>query len=150
MFLRALTAFLVLPGVVGFVVPVALVWQNGLPPLDQPAGLGVLGIGVAALLWCVRDFYVAGKGTLAPWAPPENLVVVGLYRSCRNPMYVAVVWILCGWAIAFGEPTLWAYALFAGAGFHIRVVWFEEPWLREKHGAEFTRYTESVPRWFMR
>ena len=48
-------------------------------------------VGSIGLLWCVRDFYVRGRGTLAPWAPPEHLVVIGLYRFTRNPMYIAIV-----------------------------------------------------------
>src|SRR5215470_1754879 len=98
MFLRALVAFLVLPGTIAFAIPVLSLWSNGRLILTHPLGLIVLGVGIAALLWCVRDFYVAGKGTLAPWAPPRNLVVVGLYRYSRNPMYVAVSLVLLGWA----------------------------------------------------
>ena len=101
MFARALFAFLALPGIVAFAVPLAQVFD--------PAGLLPLGIGFAALLWCVRDFYIFGKGTLAPWAPPKNLVVCGLYRYSRNPMYVAVILILAGWAIGFHSRLLLGY-----------------------------------------
>ena len=62
----------------------------------NPIGLLPLAIGIVLLLWCVRDFYVVGRGSLAPWAPPKNLVTIGLYRVTRNPMYVAVLTILCG------------------------------------------------------
>src|SRR5437899_350126 len=107
MFARALLAFLALPGVVAFAVPVAWLVASAHTSLVQPLGLLPLVVGSVALLWCVRDFYVSGKGTLAPWSPPVHLVVVGLYRYTRNPMYVAVTLILVGWAASFGLPGLW-------------------------------------------
>jgi protein-S-isoprenylcysteine O-methyltransferase Ste14 len=110
MFARALLAFLALPGVVAFAVPVTWLYSSGDRTLVHPLGLAPLLAGIAALLWCARDFYVAGRGTLAPWAPPANLVVVGLYRYTRNPMYVAVTLILLGWAAAFASRGLLVYA----------------------------------------
>ena len=95
MFIRALFAFLALPGVVAFAVPIAWLVASSHTSLVHPLGLVPLIVGSAALLWCVRDFYVSGKGTLAPWAPPVYLVVAGLYRYTRNPMYVAVTRITC-------------------------------------------------------
>ena len=76
MFARALLAFLALPGVVAFAVPVVWLLASSRTSLVQPLGLVLLVIGSLALVWCVRDFYVSGKGTLAPWAPPAHLVVV--------------------------------------------------------------------------
>jgi protein-S-isoprenylcysteine O-methyltransferase Ste14 len=99
------------------------------------------------LLWCVRDFFVAGKGTLAPWSPPQRLVVVGLYRYSRNPMYVAVTLILLGWALVFGLWALLWYTLFVVIAFHLRVVLGEEPWLARTHGQEWSDYTGRVRRW---
>ena len=108
----------------------------------------LLSVGLVLLLWCVRDFYVAGKGTLAPWAPPEYLVTVGLYRVSRNPMYVGVLIVLWGWAIGFHSRGLATYALVFMLGFHLRVVFGEEPWLARRHGEQWERYKASVPRWF--
>jgi protein-S-isoprenylcysteine O-methyltransferase Ste14 len=102
------------------------------------------------LLWTVRDFYVAGRGTLAPWAPPTELVVVGLYRFSRNPMYIAVVLVLVGWAVGFRSWLLGAYAVAIAIGFHLRVVFGEEPWLARTHGEKWSRYQERVPRWLGR
>ncbi len=99
------------------------------------------------MLWCVRDFYVQGKGTLAPWSPPQNLVIVGLYRFSRNPMYVSVLLILLGWAATFASTGLLVYAAFVGLAFHLRVVYGEEPWLAKKHGAGWQAYAGQVPRW---
>lgn len=148
MFIRALAAFLVLPGTVAFLLPWTL-RPRASESSPHGAALAPLAIGTALLLWCVRDFYVAGKGTLAPWDPPRRLVVVGLYRWSRNPMYVSVSLILIGWAIAYWSRTLTLYALSVMIMFHLRVVWFEEPWLARTHGAEFQRYRARVPRWFL-
>lgn len=150
MFIRALVAFLALPGVIAFAVPVGWLVANSQSRLVQPLGSALLVFGGLALLWCVRDFYVAGKGTLAPWSPPTNLVDVGLYRYTRNPMYVAVVLILLGWAVSFGSAGLGLYAVIVAVGFHLRVVRGEEPWLARTHGAAWRAYSARVPRWFGR
>ncbi|MFN2427406.1 MAG: isoprenylcysteine carboxylmethyltransferase family protein [Candidatus Binatia bacterium] len=147
MFLRALFAFLVLPGMAAFVLPIAFLATASRTRVEHPTGFVVLVGGVVGLLLCVRDFYVLGKGTLAPWAPPERLVVVGLYRFSRNPMYVSVVTIVAGWAWSFASPSLLAYAALLLVGFHLRVVMAEEPYLLRTHGEPWVIYRESVPRW---
>ena len=146
LFWKALTAFLVLPGTVGFLLP-WLLRPRGTP--TNPAGLLLLAIGIVLLLWCVRDFYVVGRGSLAPWAPPKNLVTSGLYRLTRNPMYVAVLVILSGWALYFDSRTLWTYAAIVAMAFHLRVIYGEEPWLARTHGAAWTAYRARVPRWLV-
>lgn len=144
---RAVIALLALPGVVAFLAPLAWVWLARLP-VHWPVGLVLVALGTVALLWCARDFHVSGKGTLAPWAPPQELVVVGLYRYSRNPMYVAVTFILLGWAVAFRSVGLLAYALAVAVAFHLRVVLGEEPWLARRHRAAWQQYTRQVGRWF--
>jgi protein-S-isoprenylcysteine O-methyltransferase Ste14 len=143
---RALVAFIAMPGVVAFGVPLFVVLQSH-AALVRAWGLVPLFAGVTGLLWCVRDFYVAGRGTLAPWAPPERLVVIGLYRYSRNPMYVSVILILTGWGVAFGSRGLLIYALGVALAFHLRVVFGEEPWLARAHGGRWERYKGRVPRW---
>lgn len=150
MLTRALLAFLALPGVVALAVPVVWLKTSSHTQLVQPVGLIPLIVGFLALIWCVRDFYVAGKGTLAPWAPPVRVVVVGLYRYTRNPMYVAVTLILLGWAVAFWSRSLLIYCISVVIAFHLRVVFGEEPWLARTHGEEWERYAKRVPRWFWR
>ena len=145
LFLRALLAFLALPGVVAFGVPLLLLRPAGRAATADGTIVG--GLGIVVLLWCVRDFYVAGRGTLAPWSPPKRLVTVGLYQYSRNPMYVGVLLIVAGWALAFRSATIGWYALFLVAAFHVRVVFFEEPWLARAHGAEFEAYRSKVRRW---
>ena len=147
MFLRALFAFLALPGIVAFAIPIY--WLVSAPGsrFVQPLGLLPLLVGCAGLLWCVRDFYVFGKGTLAPWSPPQHLVTAGLYRYSRNPMYVSVLLILLGWAISFGVRGLYGYAIVIAIAFHLRVVLAEEPWLARTHGAGWDDYARRVRRW---
>ncbi len=146
MFVRALVAFLVLPGTVGVLVPL-LLRPGPSQRTFHVMAVAPLAVGTFMLLWCVRDFYVAGRGTLAPWAPPRNLVIVGLYRWSRNPMYVSVGLVLIGWAIAYQSRTLWFYALAVVIMFHLRVVFGEEPWLARTHGEAWLRYRARVPRW---
>lgn len=150
MFWRALFAFVAMPGMVAFAVPALWLWLGeGLQP-RYPLALTLLVAGAVGLLWCVRDFYVRGKGTLAPWSPTQNLVIVGLYRYSRNPMYVCVLLILVGWAGTYASSGLLLYAAFIALAFHLRVVYGEEPWLAQKHGAAWQGYVRQVPRWLGR
>jgi len=121
--------------------------QRGATP--HLAGLLPLGVGLYLLLWCVRDFYVAGKGTLAPWSPPRHLVTTGLYRFSRNPMYVAVTLMLIGWSISTPSGPLAIYAVFVVVAFALRVRFGEEPWLARAHGAAWEEYKARVPRWLL-
>lgn len=150
LFLRALLAFLALPGFVGFVAPLLLVqldvWKRGM----FGPGVIVLLAGAAMLVWCVRDFYVSGKGTLAPWDPPKTLVIVGLYRYVRNPMYVGVLTLVAGWALFFSSPVLGAYGGLLAVVFHLRVITYEEPWLESQFGDAWRSYKAAVGRWWPR
>jgi protein-S-isoprenylcysteine O-methyltransferase Ste14 len=149
LFLRALLAFLALPGIVAFLVPLMVLrapdetWRT-----FRPAGLLALLPGLLLLFLCVREFYVAGKGTLAPWEPPRHLVVSGPYRLSRNPMYVAVLLVLIGWAVGFWSGTLAVYAAAFVVIFHLRVILAEEPFLADIHGEAWHTYKGRVPRWF--
>ena len=147
LFARAVLAFLALPGVVAFAVPLVWMQRTGHTTVVHPAGLVLLVLGAFALLWCVRDFYVSGRGTLAPWSPPRNLVVVGLYRYTRNPMYVAVTLMLLGWASTFAVRGLFFYTACVVAAFHLRIIFGEEPWLARTHGPQWAEYSARVPRW---
>ena len=144
MFIRALLVFLALPGVIGVLIPlwIARPWTA-----FNVLALVPLAVGFGLLLWCVREFFVEGKGTLAPWDPPRQLVSSGLYRVSRNPMYLAVSLMLVGWAIGFSSRGHLWYALLMMAIFHVRVVFFEEPYLARRHRDEWPRYRARVPRW---
>jgi len=145
---RAVLAFLVLPGTVAFLIPWLLVEARQSGSFVDARGLVPFVLGIVLLLWCVREFYVAGKGTLAPWVPPRHLVATGLYRFSRNPMYIAVVLVLWGWAFGFRSRAMAVYALLVMLAFHLRVILGEEPWLARRHGEAWVRYKAQVPRWF--
>lgn len=145
LFAKALVAFLALPGIVAFLVPLLL--KPDTRVFSAWWGLVPLGVGSVLLLACVREFHVAGHGTLAPWAPPTRLVATGLYRWSRNPMYVAVLLILTGWAIGYQSWPMALYAVAVAVVFHLRVVLHEEPWLARTFGDVWTQYQAEVPRW---
>jgi protein-S-isoprenylcysteine O-methyltransferase Ste14 len=152
LFVRALIAFLAMPAMVAGVIPWMLRPATRGPDLTAFAGAGVvLGLlGSGLLVWCVVVFYYVGRGTLAPWAPPETLVTAGPYRHSRNPMYLAVLGILCGWAIVYQSRTLLWYAVGVGLLFEVRVRFFEEPWLARRDGDAWAAYSGHVPRWIGR
>ena len=127
LFLKALFAFVALPGMVAFVIPLLLITPASRRVWVEPWGLVPLVLGLIVLGWTVREFYVAGRGTLAPWSPPRTLVTSGLYRYSRNPMYVGVLLILCGWAIGLWSWTLAVYAAGIAIAVHVRVLLHEEP-----------------------
>jgi protein-S-isoprenylcysteine O-methyltransferase Ste14 len=113
-------------------------------------GLIPIFVGIADYLWCAWGFTFLGKGTPAPIAPPKNLVIKGIYRHVRNPMYVGVLLILFGEALLFESATLFLYAVLAFVIFHTAVVYYEEPTLRRKFTDSYKRYCNSVPRWIPR
>ena len=146
-FWKALFAFLALPGVVAFAVPLLLIKPAG--PGRWWGGAIIVGAGTALLMRCVREFYVAGHGTLAPWSPPKNLVTTGPYRWSRNPMYIGVLLILAGWAAGFQSRGLTVYAVVVALAFHFRVVIAEEPWQARTFGEDWDRYKSATPRWLI-
>jgi protein-S-isoprenylcysteine O-methyltransferase Ste14 len=147
MLLRAITAFIVLPGMVAFAVPIAI--GVGSPVQHAAVAAVVVCIGTLVLLWCVREFYVAGHGTLAPWSPPLQLVISGPYRVSRNPMYVSVLTIVAGWCVLWDSRTLVYYALGTLTAVYARVLWIEEPWAARTFGSDWDAYRGRVPRWFL-
>lgn len=147
LFVRALFAFLALPGVVAIAVPLLLFERTWPPTGTAWFGAPMCAVGFTILALTVRDFYLLGRGTLAPWAPPSQLVTAGLYRFSRNPMYVGVVCLVSGWALLFRSGPLALYAASLLVVFHLRIVWGEEPWLARTHGAAWRAYAARVPRW---
>lgn len=147
MLLRAVGAFLVLPGMVAFVLPVWIGTSTARPVRYVVPATLLLCVGATLLLWCVREFYVAGGGTLAPWDPPRQLVTSGPYRMSRNPMYLGVDVILAAWCMLWSSRALIIYAVLFMIGFHLRVLLVEEPWARRRFGAEWDAYRARVPRW---
>ena len=113
-------------------------------------GLLPLAAGIAGLARCLRDFAVLGRGTPAPFDPPQQLVATGLYRWVRNPMYCSALLLLVGEAILLEAPVLLRYAAAFFLVTHLFVVLYEEPALRRKFGESYERYRATVPRWLAR
>jgi protein-S-isoprenylcysteine O-methyltransferase Ste14 len=147
---RALIAFLVLPGLAAGLIPALISRFDPWRVDGTPIGYFLLVFGLTLLVWCVRDFYVSGKGTLAPWDPPRSLVIVGLYRFVRNPMYVCVLCILLGWCLISGSAVMVVYIFFMATMFHLRVTRNEELWLKREFGADWAVYAATVNRWWPR
>jgi protein-S-isoprenylcysteine O-methyltransferase Ste14 len=114
------------------------------------AGAVLLAGGVAVLLHAFARFVVDGLGTPAPVAPPRHLVVSGLYRYVRNPMYLAVEAIIIGQATILGQAGLLLYAVAVGAAVALFVRLYEEPALARQFGAEYEAYRRAVPPWWPR
>jgi protein-S-isoprenylcysteine O-methyltransferase Ste14 len=147
MFFRAVLAFLALPAVVGGLVPWLLLDSDAWRLRGTSLGWPVLVFGACILMWCVRDFYKIGKGTLAPWDPPKELVVLGLYRYVRNPMYLGLLGWVAGWALIAGSPVLAVYTVFLAVAFHLRVIFYEERFLARQFGSQWRDYRAAVHRW---
>jgi protein-S-isoprenylcysteine O-methyltransferase Ste14 len=147
------TVFLVLaPGVVAGVIPW---WLTGWESDDLWAPLRVLGAalivaGTAVLLHAFARFVVEGLGTPAPVAPTERLVIGGLYRYVRNPMYLAVGATIVGQSLLLGRLGLLAYAVAFGAAVFTFVRLYEEPTLAQRYGEEYEAYRRAVPGWWPR
>jgi protein-S-isoprenylcysteine O-methyltransferase Ste14 len=153
--LRSVFFTFLLPGTVTVLIPLWLTSSRGAGTFSNHQvlryfGFPLIAIGSSGLLWCIWDFFSAGQGTLAPVDPPKHLVVRGLYRYVRNPMYVSVVTILLGEAIFFMSlPVLIEAVVFIVLAY-LFVVRYEEPVLRRQFGKSYERYTKTVRRWIPR
>src|SRR5215211_613024 len=147
--------FLVAPGTVVVLLPWLLTGWQVRDPVRYWAPMHVLGVillvaGLIVLVQAFVRFVVEGLGTPAPIAAPERLVVGGLYRYVRNPMYMAVLAAIVGQALLLGQLVLLPYAAtfwLISAAF---VRWYEEPTLRRRFGADYEAYPHAVPAWWPR
>jgi len=145
----------VVPGTVAGYGPWAISQWHFNAPLFGCFPLRVIGVlliaaGLPLLLDSFLRFALQGLGTPAPIAPPQNLVVSGLYRYVRNPMYVAVLSLILGQGLLFGNVTVLQYGVLVWVTFFLWVVLHEEPTLRGKFGAEYETFCAHVPRWIPR
>src|SRR5438128_2901251 len=142
--LRSLLWTILLPGVFAGYVP----WrffglgrtQFDLTSPTQLLGLVCIGMGVALLAACIFEFARSGRGTLSPVDPPRRLVVRGLYRYVRNPMYLSVTMILLGQALLMRSAALAEYWLAFFILANLFVIGYEEPYLRGRFGATYDEY----------
>ncbi|MGH2404912.1 MAG: methyltransferase family protein [bacterium] len=143
---------LVVPGTVIVIVPRLLSgWRRAEPFLGWWGvpwiGLALIIVGLPLVGQAMARFVREGRGTPAPVAPTERLVVTGPYRYVRNPMYIGVLSAILGQAFFFGSRTVLIYAASVAAAFHLFVLWYEEPTLRRRFGAEYDAYAREVHRW---
>lgn len=149
-------AFLLLaPGTIAGLVPWWISHWQMRPPLLEIPGVRIIGgLLIAAGLPMVLDsfarFAIQGLGTPAPVLPPRRLVVSGLYRYVRNPMYVGVSATIFGQSLLFGDARVLEYGVMVWLGFHLFVLGYEEPKLRETFGEEYLEFCRKVPRWIPR
>ena len=159
--MKHLQAVVFLPVTVTVVIPAILIADTGsvnigwsLPPpfIVAPVAIGALliGLGLVLLVNTIALFATLGQGTLAPWAPTQNLVVGGVYQYVRNPMISSVSCILLGEAALFGRlPLLGWFLVFLSLNF-IYIPLVEEPGLERRFGETYVRYKQHVPRWIPR
>jgi protein-S-isoprenylcysteine O-methyltransferase Ste14 len=151
-YLKSLLFLLLAPGILGGVIPLTLL-QSG--PQLQTGPFAYLAfpiwlIGVSILLWCFWDFAHKGLGTPMPIDPPKKVIVTGLYRYVRNPMYVGVLTVILGHFLWFGYWIILGYAGIFFLVVHSFVTLYEEPDLRKRFGAGYEEYLREVPRWIPR
>ncbi len=146
--LKNLLFTFLLPGTVAVYLPLSIASAEPTASAPRLALSGAMFlVGLALYAWCVWDFARFGRGTPAPIDAPRRLVVRGLYRHTRNPMYVGVLTVVLAWAVYYGDVTLALYAAMVATCFHLFVVYYEEPHLAGEFGAQYERYCSRVPRW---
>jgi protein-S-isoprenylcysteine O-methyltransferase Ste14 len=143
--------FFLAPGTVAGVIPYFVThWRLPISSAWTFAGAALTLIALAMLIECFARFALKGLGTPAPIAPTQHLVVTGLYRFVRNPMYVAVLGLILGQALMFQSATLFAYGAAMWVAFHTFVFFYEEPTLHRSFGDAYEAYCKAVPRWLPR
>jgi protein-S-isoprenylcysteine O-methyltransferase Ste14 len=147
--------FVVAPGVLAGVIPWSLTgwrvrWSTPYEVPLQVVGAAAVGVGAGVLVSSFVRFVREGAGTPAPPAPAERLIVGGLYRHVRNPIYVALVATILGQALLLGQAVLvpYAAAVFAATASYVR--WREEPVLARRFGDRYEEYRRAVPGWWPR
>ncbi len=148
---RNLAFTIIVPGTVAVYVPLHIARSR--PPVGGvgcAVAVALFVVGGAIYAWCVWNFAAYGRGTPAPVDAPKRLVVRGLYRHTRNPMYLGVLAILVGWAVLFQAKALVMYAFFVGVCFNLFIFLYEEPHLRRHFGKEYDDYCGRVGRWLPR
>ena len=152
LFLRNLFLTLLQPGIVAGAIPYYLLKSASFPApadttLQRTIGIVIGLLGLVLMFDCIYRFASEGKGTLSPADPTQKLVLRGMYRYSRNPMYLGVMGILLGEAIFWNHGWLWAYSAFIGLAFHTFIVFREERRLLHDFGDEYLRYCKKVRRW---
>jgi protein-S-isoprenylcysteine O-methyltransferase Ste14 len=153
--LGSATFLVIAPGIVAGYVPWRICRWRVEAPLLGLSGLRVVGLllmaaGIPILLDSFARFALKGLGTPAPILPTRHLVVSGLYRYVRNPMYLAVASLVFGQGLFFGSAAVIRYGLGVCVAFHLFVLLYEEPTLRSSYGPDYRQFCAHVPRWLPR
>jgi len=149
---RSLLWAALVPGTVTVYAPYGLLSRTGALETFALGGVGIAGIlligaGIAILLHCIHQFAVTGHGTLSPLDAPTRLVIQGLYRYSRNPMYLGVMLILTGEAVLFQSLPLLVYTSVCFLLLNLGIAFYEEPRLLRQFGREYEEYCRQVGRW---
>ena len=112
-------------------------------------GLAPIVFGVVIYVFYSGSFVIVGKGTPIPFTPTKELIVAGLYRFVRNPLYIAGVFVLAGEALLYQSIGIFIYCLVMFGIFNFHVL-MEETFLADKFGETYERYRKAVPRWIPR
>ena len=151
---------ILVPGTVAGFIPYLLT-RNRIPDISAGffhwAGLLIITLGIFIYLWTFLSFLLRGKGTPAIWftkvisfiigEEPVKMVVSGLYKYSRNPMYTGVITTVAGQGFFFQYTSLLWYALSLFIIFTFVVILIEEPHLEEKFGDEYKAYKKKTRRW---
>jgi protein-S-isoprenylcysteine O-methyltransferase Ste14 len=150
--LKTLLFTILVPGFVALRVPYDLLGQEYIAGHGPLAWLGIFSFiaGASIYFCCAWEFAVRGLGTPAPIAPTKFLVITGLHRYVRNPMYIAVLLVILGQAALFHAPRVAEYGAFCIFLAHLFVLFYEEPTLHRQFGEPYEQYRRTVPRWIPR
>ena len=151
LFLKVALFTVVMPGTFAGLLPVLIVDDRAVAAGPTPGlAYGLFAFGIVIYLRSAWDFAVFGRGTPAPMDAPKRLVTRGFYRYTRNPMYVAVLTVVVGWATLFGAVVLVGYAIALFVVFSLFIRLYEEPRLAREFGEEYATYVSQVGRWLPR
>jgi protein-S-isoprenylcysteine O-methyltransferase Ste14 len=147
--MRTAVFTVLVPGAVAGYLPLVVIGGDGQGPRGW-SYIGVLPVAIGLLVyaWTAFDFAWTGRGTPAPIDPPRRLVVRGLYRYMRNPMYVGVLLVIIGEALLRRSWQTIEYAFAVAIMFGVLVLLLEEPLLRSRFGPAYSNYCAQVPRWW--
>ncbi len=155
-----LRAIVLLPGTALVAIPAIILWLTGetaygghLAPAASPwfwLALPLFAVGFTLMGATMRMFMRIGKGTPAPWAPPQKVVVAGVYRHVRNPMISGVITVLLGESLLSQSLPLLAWAVTFALANWVYIPHWEEPALHARFGEDYRRYSANVPRWIPR
>lgn len=138
------------PGILLVYLPLAITRFRvpvGEPVWREIVAVALILLGLAPLFESIVRYVRVGRGTVMPAVPTERLVVTGLDRFVRNPMYLGVVVALIGEAVLFWSVDMALYTGLVWLGFDLFIRFYEEPTLRRRHGEEYLRYCARVRRW---